>query len=221
MSLMAMTSRTIYKSLWAALGLGPVDLHAILAQVAVLYEDLRLELTGLEKEFPDLQAIGKNYRRNYFVRRSIATLVEFSVALKMLDDNADWQAVKARFNSESAAGWLAAMKYCKENHLYLKKIRDDFGGHFGFKAARWAVQNLSKDAPGSIEIYKKPTENKAGPKMHFASEFVSTAMCRHKGNLELVDHLRYMYRTTLEGYGHATNCVHIIVVAYFYERFSG
>lgn len=175
-----MTSRTIYKRLWAALGLEPVDLHATLAQIAVLYEDLRLELTGFEKQFPDLQAIGENYRRNYFVRRSIATLLEFSVALKMLDENPDWQLVKERFGLEPTAMWAAAMKYFKENHSYLKKIRDDFGGHFGFKAAKWAVQNLSKDAHGSIEIYGKPTENKAGPKMHFASEFVSTAMCRHK-----------------------------------------
>ncbi len=218
---MTLTSRTVYRRLWAALGVEPVALHANVAQIAVLYEDLRIELKGFEKEFPDLQAIGENYRRNYFVRRSIATLSEFSDALTMLDENPDWLLVKGGFEPEMTTTWVKAMKYFTENHRYLEKIRNDFGGHFGFKAAKWAVENLSKDAPGSIEIYRSRLEDKAGPRMHFASEFVSTAMCRHKGSLEFVDHFRQMYRTTVEGYAHATNCVHIIVSTYLYERFRG
>ena len=129
---MTLTSRTVYKRLWAALGVEPVALHANVAQIAVLYEDLRIELKGFEKEFPDLQAIGENYRRNYFVRRSIATLLEFSDALTMLDQSPDWRPVKEGFTPEMTATWVKAMKYFKENHRYLKKIRNDFGGHFGF-----------------------------------------------------------------------------------------
>jgi hypothetical protein len=44
-------------------------------------------------------------------------------------------------------------------------------------------------------------------------------MCRHKGDKEFVEHFRYMYRTVVEGYRHFTNCVHIIVAAYLYDRF--
>lgn len=216
---MPVVSRTIYKRLWAALGTEPHALHGTIAQIAVLYEDLRIELTGYEKQLPDLEAIGENYRRNYFVRRSIATLLEFSIALKMLNENPDWQPIKDRFDKPSVEMWSAAMKYFKKHHLYLKKIRDDFGGHFGFSAAQWAVEHLVQDAIGSIEIYRKPLENKAGPKMRFASEFVSTAMCRHKGKKSFLEHFRHMYRTTVDGYKHATNCVHIIVVAYLYDRF--
>jgi hypothetical protein len=197
-----------------------VALHASLAQVAVLYEDLRIELKGFEMSFPELQAIGEHYRRNYFVRRSIATLVEFSDALTLLDRNSDWLSVKETFGPEGSV-WIDAMEYFNRNHQYLRKVRNDFGGHFGFKAAKWAIENLSKDAPGSIEIYQRRLENMAGPRMHFASEFVSTAMCRHRGHLQSVDHFRHLYRTTVEGYTHATNCVHIIVAKYLYDRFRG
>ncbi len=214
-----LVSKTRYKPLWVALGMEPVMLHASIARIAVLYEDLRIELLGAEKSLPELEAIGENYRRNYFVRRSIATLLEFSGALTILDDCPEWAAVKTKLPEESTDSWMTAMAYFKEHHEYLKQLRNDFGGHFGLAAAKWATENLSKDAVGSIEIYRKPLEHKAGPRMHFASEFVSTAMCRHKQDKSYVDHFRHMYRVAVDGYSHSTNCVHVIMVAYLYDRF--
>jgi hypothetical protein len=43
-------------------------------------------------------------------------------------------------------------------------------------------------------------------------------MCRHKGKKEYVEPFRHMYTVAVDGYRHSTNCVHIIVVAYLYER---
>ena len=55
-----------------------------LAQMSVLYEDLRIEtfaLTANDEEVKRLDHLDKRYRVHYFLRRSIATLLEFRGAL--------------------------------------------------------------------------------------------------------------------------------------------
>src|ERR1039458_1911084 len=80
------------------------QLHAKLARLCVLYEDLRVELFGIaEPSIPALdvldlerdnrfspERIGR-YRRYYFVRRLIGTLVEFAEALRLISDDNDFQ----------------------------------------------------------------------------------------------------------------------------------
>jgi hypothetical protein len=62
-------------------------LSARIARVCFLHEDLRIELYGIEAEtLEDLDIVSVETRRHYFLRRSIATLHEFSEGIRMLDE---------------------------------------------------------------------------------------------------------------------------------------
>ena len=199
----------------------PAEMHAHIAQIAVLFEDLRLELTGVSEEsLKPLETIGAKHRRNYFLRRSVATLVEFVGAIRMLDENRDFQLVKRRFDSDASQEWQEATSYLRKHKEYFKRLRNDFGGHFGFPAAKYAVETLDQDTPEALEICWKPLERRAGPKLRFAGEVAATAMARHKGTLSSKQHFEQMITTALDGYKHCTNCVHLVVRFYLIGRFT-
>ena len=122
-------------------------LDALLAQLSVLYEDLRIELTAItEDSMPKLDVLDPEgedvdhpertgaYRRHYFLRRSIATLNEFAVALRHLnEEQPEFKLIsKSRgFNKEAEAIWSQAIEFFAVNEKLIKEIRHDVGGHFG------------------------------------------------------------------------------------------
>jgi hypothetical protein len=69
-----------------------------LARLSVLYEDLRIEtfaITSDEEEIKRLDGLSARYRINYFLRRSIATLLEFEGALHKLSRTSEYKATRA------------------------------------------------------------------------------------------------------------------------------
>lgn len=74
-----MRSTTRFGSLDRVFNYGTSDLLNRLARLSVLFEDLRIEWCGLPENISlgDLDTIGKDYRMNYFLRRSLVTLIEF------------------------------------------------------------------------------------------------------------------------------------------------
>ena len=113
------------------------------------------------------------------------------------------------------------MVYLQTHKRYIKLLRNDFGGHFGYKADRHAVENLNRDTSGALELSRKPLAQTAGPKLGFAGELVATAMTRHKGDKTSKQHFHHMITAAVEGYEHCTNCVHLVVRFYLIKRFSG
>ena len=64
-------------------GGGDSQFEKRLARLAVLYEDLRVEVSAAALDpgvLPDLEPFGANYRQFYFMRRAIATANEFRQA---------------------------------------------------------------------------------------------------------------------------------------------
>ena len=79
-------------------------LDAHISRVAVLYEDLRLEMMAAsEVSLPTLDTIGMEHRRIYFARRSIGTLRELAEAIRLLDELPEFQPVRDSFDKTSAA----------------------------------------------------------------------------------------------------------------------
>lgn len=66
------------KDLRVAFGLTNAELNAHVVRLSVLYEDLKIELTGSGGTLiPRLEFYGKSARQQYFIRRTFATLYEF------------------------------------------------------------------------------------------------------------------------------------------------
>ena len=75
------------------------DLHALMVCVCVLFEDLPIGVSGItEDALGGLDECGKETRRLYFLRRSTATLHEFTTILCKLDQLPSFQLIKAGFD---------------------------------------------------------------------------------------------------------------------------
>jgi len=71
--------------------------HAYMARLAVLYEDLRIETSAIYLQSAELDITDEKYRRNYFLRRSIGTLVEFAETIRLLEDCPEFQSLKSSY----------------------------------------------------------------------------------------------------------------------------
>ncbi len=88
-----------------------MELHALIAGLCVLFEDLRLEINGLAvDDLGRLDDCRKIARQLYFLRRSIATLHEFTGLLAELEQLSEFQPVRARFNEMARRHWARANK---------------------------------------------------------------------------------------------------------------
>jgi hypothetical protein len=124
------------------------DYDSRLARLAVLYEDLRLENLGASaKSIDALDSSGVDVRRVYFIRRSIATVREFAEALRLLDEYPEFAPIRAKFDSQRQTMWgKSNERFFARREPYFGRIRNDFGGHFGEPAARFAINHLHDGA---------------------------------------------------------------------------
>lgn len=185
--------------------------------MSVLYEDLRIETTAIaEDSIPALDVTDVRYRRHYFLRRSIATLVEFAEALRLLNDCSDFNDVRLGFDEEVIEMWSEGITFFHENETFLERIRNDTGGHFGPQAAAYAVANLNPGAVGKMQV------EDVGRTIHlqFAGEIAATAILRHLKGQSTEDGFGPLLKIALLGYRHATTCVHCLAVTYLWQRFG-
>lgn len=206
----------------------PFDFH--LARLCVLYEDLKIELLARDEEsiealdvldpktdFTAPRHIGR-YRKYYFLRRAVATLCEFAEALRLLRDCPDFRRVQSHFDNESKTDWDESIGFLDANELLIKNVRNDIGGHFGSKAADYAVRNLSPDATGKIEIERNLKDDRHWLQLHLAGEIASSALLKSFPSGQTPeDQIRSFFQSVLlRGWGHATRCMNILVVRYMW-----
>jgi hypothetical protein len=217
---MQLTSRTYYRNLQSVFPNNSArQIHAHVVQIAVLYEDLRIELFALRKRsIKTFDQIDK-YRPIYFLRRSIATLKEFAEASRLLDASDDFQWLKSTFDEQSKTRWEKAIGFFREQEKMIGDIRNDLGGHFGFPAALYAVANLRPNVSGKIEfVFKRP--NKITPRLHFAGEIAATALSKRLPGSDNKAQLALFFKEILvPGYRHATNLIDPIVNHLLIPRF--
>jgi hypothetical protein len=98
----------------------------------VLFEDLRIETYGIiDESFPSLDFTSEAYRRNYFLRRSIATILEVAEELRLLDGLEDFERIKRMFDESSLKKWNKAVRFFRRYERFFELVRNDIGGHFG------------------------------------------------------------------------------------------
>jgi hypothetical protein len=98
-------ARVRVKQLQMVFAHGRSPLLNCLAQVSVLYEDLRIETFALsadEEQIKLLDCLDRRYRVHYFLRRSIATVLEFRGALEKISRTDEYKrAKKSAFHQDA------------------------------------------------------------------------------------------------------------------------
>ncbi|MEK7408567.1 MAG: hypothetical protein AAB225_26140 [Acidobacteriota bacterium] len=159
-------------------------------------------------------------RTTYFLRRAVATLVEFADVVTRLEREMDFQRVKARFKPEALAQWAEAVGFFGSNEPFLTQVRNDVGGHFGHMAAVYAVENFQPDADGKIEILETGP-GAAAERLHFTSEIAATALIRHLSGSTTEEKVESLVKTVVDAVRHATQAVHLVTACYLWDRFGG
>jgi hypothetical protein len=198
------------------------NFEAIIARLAPLYEDLRIELHGIAKNsIASLDQLDVRYRRIYFLRRSLATLCEFAESLRHLESCPEFGLIASQLAKEKEIDrrWRRASAFFKRQETTLKLVRNDIGGHFGLEAARYASKSLLSDAVDGIEITEPATDHSL-VFLRFSGELVATAMLRHAWGLNREHKIRRLITIAHAGYRHATRSVHGIAVCYLWDRFG-
>jgi hypothetical protein len=195
------------------------EMHALMAALSVLYEDLRVEIAGqMEEDLGGIDKYSKDWRGFYFLRRSIATLHEFSQVIQELNRLPSFQRIKGGFDSEVLAFWNDSVRFFKRHDSYIARLRNNVGGHFGKEAAKMAIKNLHPNVVGALEVVFTPNGGRA--KLRFAHEIVTTGALSHVPGGDIHAKSRRLFRHALVAYRKATRAVDCIAVSYLWDRFG-
>src|ERR1700680_64477 len=94
-------------------------MHGNMVRLAVLYEDLRIELMAIVKgSIRTLDSTDKRYRKHYFLRRSIATSAEFAETIRLLDACSSFRTVKLTFDKPIRKHWDETVMFFKNNERF-------------------------------------------------------------------------------------------------------
>lgn len=195
-------------------------MHAWMARLCVLMEDLRIEVHCLlDDSISTEMQVEPNVRKIYFLRRAVATLREFAEGVRLLERDADFQALKARVNPDAEVRWSNAVKFFASREKFFVQVRNDVGGHFGTEAAKYAVDRLQPDADGKMEC-AETGPNAFAERLHFTSLIAATALTRHLTGASDLEKVDLLVKTVVDAVGHATRAVGAITVPYLWERFG-
>ena len=217
--IMQLVKKVWAKNLRIALGLPPLEMHALMARLAVLYEDLRIELAAASEEsLPRMDVNEPIYRKLYFIRRSIATLLEIDSAVHTLNMSKDFRDVRRTWSKEHLRDWQKAIKAFSKWHSELNTLRNAIGGHFSKEASEYAVQNVHQDTAGFL-IYDL-VDGRPITKFVFAGELAAAALGKDRGDKPFKDYLREVFEMLLERFQHAAHMMHLIARYYLIFRFG-
>jgi len=208
------TSRTRFKEMRSVFCSDtPSMVHVYLAQMSVLYEDLRIELYGIEaKDLGKLDSTDEKYRRHYFLRRVI----------RLLDKSEEFDRIRKRFTASSARRWNRAVRFFGKHENFVKAVRNDVGGHFGPGAAKFGVKRVGAGVLGKFERTNLDSR-RAEMRLHFAGEIAATATFRRLPGGEDKEasqaRLRGLMRIVTAGWGYVTYATSSVAADYLWDRF--
>jgi hypothetical protein len=197
--------------------------HANIVRIIVLYEDLRIELASFNVADINLHADWINngeYRKRYFLRRSIGTVSELSDAFSQLNRDDSFAEVLKTFDDISAVTWKSAVDFFDSNYRLFKDVRNDLGGHFGTAAARYAIESLTPNTVGSLEIVKDHRLSGVMYRPQFVGEITARAFLRHLSGNDTQEKLRNLLQKVNDAQNLATRAISKLLKFYIWPRFG-
>lgn len=221
---MAIRSKTYVRRLKSVLSDTDPEISALIARMSVAFEDLRIEFYGarVKEKLEPLDVLDPIYRKFYFLRRSTVTVVEFMGSFQLLDRLAEFAPVRRQFEPGLAQEWEAASVFFSAQKEFLKKIRNDYGGHFQLSTARAVLREVHNDLVAHVEISYNVAEHTATPRLHYAYPIVALAFDTHRPrDCDIAEHAGQLFETLAQAWGHCTNVMHALTKHVILPRFRG
>lgn len=133
-------------------------LATCVARLLILREDFLLELKGIEAhEIPQLDLNEDKWRRMYFLRRSILTLSEIRSSLETLQVQPEFKRMLLNQPPAKQADFKKLLADFNQAHAVVRDIRNAIGGHILQDRVQGALDKMSSNRSGILEV---------GPKVH-------------------------------------------------------
>jgi hypothetical protein len=202
---------------------GESDLLNQVACLAVLYEDLRIELNGLktgEERLGDLDTLGWNYRFFYFLRRSLVTLCEFRGALTRIGMSPEFKEAKDALALHHRQHIADADRFFQEHADLLKGLRNDLGGHLKDRVVKFAAGHLD-NAVGKAIWNSSPEGEVLALELHFALDVVCQSLCsKFEEGKDAVEELHRITEVVFAGFLHVQAAMYAIARAFLWDEFG-
>ena len=202
---------------------GQSELLNCVARLAILYEDLRLEIKefqGLHRIVIELGEDDEDNRAVYFLRRALETLVEFGSGLNMLRRTDEFKKAAPGLTALDAKYIADADKFIQQNWTRIKELRNEFAGHIQAEAVTFAVKHLTTEV-GKVTRNPDPDAWTVGIECHFAGILMAGVLSSTvESDGDVREELRKAIEVMSQGFNHVQGAMAALVHAFLWDSFG-
>jgi hypothetical protein len=212
---------TRFLNLGKAFKYGRSEMYNRVAQICVIYEDLRIETAPLfaaAQNFTPGDEVQNTFEILYYLRRSIASLMEYRGALNQLSADEEFKQRLLLVPEKQRAHITEANVYFEGSQELVKTLRNDIGGHFQIKYARHATANFPSNETGKLE-WVSDDATLWSLKIDLAAGIVTSGL---EHTLKPESDWRVEFRTMMEtigaAYTHAQSATYSLVASFLWRQ---
>lgn len=202
---------------------GNSELLNNIGRLAILYEDLRLEMKEFQKLQQSVIAEGQpdsDNRVPYFLRKALATLVEFRGALTSVRSSAEFKLAETKLTVLDARCILDADRFLQQNWTQIKSLRNEFAGHITTRAVEHTMTHLTNEV-GKVTWNPDHTGWTIGIECDFAAVLLAGVISSSMpAGSDLLAEFSKAIQVISQGFNHAQAAMVALVHAFLWDRFG-
>lgn len=202
---------------------GQSELLNGIARLSIFYEDLRLEMgefRGLHRSVIEQGEPDRDNRVTYFLRRALATLVEFRGSLTRVLMTDEFKRAQSGLTAMDAKYIADADNFLQQNWTQIKELRNEFAGHIQARAVDFAIKHLSNEV-GKVTWNPDPDVWTVGIECDFAGVVLAGVISsKLQSGSDVLGELQKALGIISQGFNHAQAAMVALVHAFLWERFG-
>jgi hypothetical protein len=161
-----------------------------------------------------------DHRVSYFLRRSLATLVEFRGALTTVRRTDEFKKAESGLTALDARCIADADRFLQQNWTQIKDLRNEFAGHVQASAVEFAMKHLSNEV-GKITWNPDSDEWSVGIECDFAGVVLAGVISsKLQSSSDVLAELRKALEVVSRGFNHAQAAMVALVHAFLWDSFG-
>jgi len=195
----------------------------LIAHLSILFEDLRIEVAGVEAADATLgtmDTIGREYRQMYFFRRSLVTLSEVARCLNAITANENFREHRANVGSGHLQDVDDANSYFSKKIGLIKRFRNEFGGHLDPTAAARATEFLSPGTSGTVSFVEPTNHNFVLQNQFVATVLKAAVISKLDPGIDFAQEFQAVLYVIAESIRHTQRATQALVYGFLWDRFG-
>jgi hypothetical protein len=202
---------------------GQSELLNGIARLAILYEDLRLEMNEFQTAHRKVIELGEGDTEGrvlYFLRRALETLVEFGRGLNVIRSMDEFKKASPGLTALDTRYIADADRFILQNWTRIKELRNEFAGHIQAEAVEFAVKHLTSEV-GKVTWNPDSDAWTVGIECDFTRVLLAGAISsKFQSGSDVPAELRKALEMLSQGFNHVQGAMVALVHAFLWESFG-